>query len=360
MNMQIKKLFVWSLLNLFGCTLLLAQPKAKNVVFMIGDGMGINQIYAALTANGGTLNIEQCPVTGFSKTYSASHYITDSAAGGTALATGSKTRNNMVGLAPDSVTPLYSSLYYAGKNGKATGIVVTCPLTHATPADFYAHQISRKMYDEIALDMFAADIDVLIGGGRRNLEQRADGQNLSRQFADKGYDVVYTEKALLKSKSQKILAPLADIDMPIASKRGDYLPQAVEKAIEVLARDTNGFFLMVEGSQIDYQCHNNNCEEMILEMLDFDRAIGKVLDFARKDGNTLVVITADHETGALAIINGDFATGSVECKFNKPDHSGVPVPVFAFGPGAERFTGMQQNTDFRNKLLDAMGISAEK
>lgn len=357
--MQTKK-FLCGVLLALCCSSLLAQPKVKNVVFMIGDGMGINQIYAALTANGGSLNIEQCPITGFSKTYSANNYITDSAAGGTALATGSKTRNNMVGLAPDSITPLYSSLYYAGQNGKATGIVVTCPLTHATPADFYAHQISRKMYDEIALDMLAADIDVLIGGGRQNLEQRADGQSLSRQFADKGYDVVYTEADLLKSNSPKILAPLADIDMPIASERGDYLPSAVEKAIEVLARDTNGFFLMVEGSQIDYQCHNNNGEEMIREMLDFDRAIGKVLDFARKDGNTLVVITADHETGALSIINGDFATGHVECKFNKPDHSGVPVPVFAFGPGAERFAGVQQNIDFRDKVLDAMGISVKK
>lgn len=339
------------------CTLLSAQPKVKNVIFMIGDGMGINQVYAALTANGGSLNIEQCPVTGFSKSYSASHYITDSAAGGTALATGTKTRNNMVGMAPDSVTPLYSSLYYAEQAGKATGIVVTCPLTHATPADFYAHQIARNMYEDIALDLLQANIDVMIGGGRRNLENRSDKQNLSEQFAARGYDVVYTEEDLQKSTNTKILAPLADVDMPIASKRGNYLPDAVEKAINTLAQDTNGFFLMVEGSQIDYQCHNNNADEMIQEMLDFDRAIGRALDFARKDGNTLIVITADHETGALSIIDGDFATGRVECKFNKPNHSGVPVPVFAFGPCAEKFTGMQQNTAFRNKLLEALGIA---
>lgn len=341
------------------CWSLAAQPQVRNVIFMIGDGMGINQIYAGMTANGGSLNVEQCPVTGFSKSYSANKYITDSAAGGTALATGTKTNNNMVGLAPDSTTVLHSSLYYAAQNGKATGIVVTCPLTHATPASFYAHQVSRHMYEEIALDLLKADIDVMIGGGRKHLEQRADGRNLSKQFADKGYDVVYTEAELFASDRPKILAPLADIDMPIASERGDYLPNAVEKAIETLSHDENGFFLMVEGSQIDYQCHNNNGDEMIREVRDFDNAIGKALDFARKDGHTLVVITADHETGALSIINGDFATGTVECKFNKTDHSGVPVPVFAFGPGAERFTGMQQNIDFRNKVLELMGIVAK-
>lgn len=350
-----------SLIILFACMagMAYAQPKAKNVIFMIGDGMGMNQIYAAMTANGGSLNVEQCPVTGFSKSYSADRYITDSAAGGTALATGTKTRNNMVGLAPDSTTMLRSSLYYAAQCGKATGIVVTCPLTHATPASFYAHQVSRHMYEEIALDLLDADIDVMIGGGRQHLEKRKDGQNLSKQFATKGYEVVYSEKALQKSTADKILAPLADIDMPVASKRGNYLPDAVEKAIETLARDTNGFFLMVEGSQIDYQCHGNNGEEMVCEVRDFDNAIGKVLDFARRDGNTLVVITADHETGALSILNGDFAAGTVECKFNTTGHSGVPVPVFAFGPGAEQFTGIQQNIDFRDKVLRLMGIEAK-
>ncbi|MGN0187519.1 MAG: alkaline phosphatase [Paludibacteraceae bacterium] len=350
-----------SLIILFTCMagMVYAQPKAKNVIFMIGDGMGINQIYAALTANGGSLNIEQCPVTGFSKSYSASNYITDSAAGGTALATGTKTRNNMVGLAPDSTTVLRSSLYYAERNGKATGIVVTCPLTHATPASFYAHQVSRHMYEEIALDLLDANIDVMIGGGRQHLEKRKDGQNLSKKFADKGYEVVYTEQALQNSTADKILAPLADIDMPVASKRGNYLPDAVEKAIATLARDTNGFFLMVEGSQIDYQCHNNNAEEMVCEMRDFDNAIGKALEFARQDGNTLVVITADHETGALSILNGDFEAGTVECQFNTTGHSGVPVPVFVFGPGAEQFTGIQQNTDFRDKVLRLMGIEAK-
>ena len=333
-----------------------AQPKAKNVIFMIGDGMGINQVYAAMTAQGGHLNLEKCTASGFSKTYSANKYITDSAAGGTALATGSKTKNNMIGLAPDSVTKLWSSLYFAEQKGLATGIVVTVAVTHATPASFYAHQISRKMSEEIALDLLNADVDVVIGGGRDDFEKRSDKQNLKTQFEAKNYQVVHSEKALDKIEQGKVLALLDDKDMPVASKRGDMLPNSVEKAISILSQDSAGFFLMVEGSQIDYQGHNNNTNELINEMVDFDKAIGKALEFAAKDGNTLVVITADHETGAFSILDGNFETGKVDGKFNSFYHSGVPVPVFAFGPGSEQFNGWMENIDFRDKLLNALGI----
>ncbi len=352
-----KKILVF--VALIFCTLLSAQPKAKNIIFMIGDGMGLNQIYAAMAANGGSLNLEKCPIVGLSKTYSASDFITDSAAGGTALATGSKTNNGMIGLAPDSTILLFSSLYYAAQNGKATGIVVTSPLTHATPASFYAHRISRHMYEEIATDLLSADIDVMIGGGRKHFENRTDNQNLSEKFREKGYEVLYSEAEFLASKSDKIFAPLADVDLPKASERGDYLPNAVAKTIEILSQDENGFFLMVEGSQIDYQGHGNNCEEMICEVRDFDKAIGKALEFAEKDGNTLVVITADHETGGLTILDFDDETGKVDCEFSTNGHTGVPVPIFAFGPGAEKFAGIQQNADLCDKVLEILGITAQ-
>lgn len=334
------------------------NERAKNVIFMVGDGMGINQVYAALTANGGSLNVLQFPVTGFSQTQSANRYITDSAAGGTALATGTRTNNGMVGLAPDSVTPLRSSLYCAAKHGKSTGIVVTCPLTHATPAAFYGHQINREMHEELALDLLAADIDVMIGGGRNVFDKRVDNQPLIEQFTRKGYAVALNETDLQSTDSRRIFAPLYMLDLPVATKRGNYLPQAVEKAIDVLSKNHNGFFLVVEGSQIDYQCHNNNTDEMVAEMQDFDRAIGVALDFARRDGNTLVVVTADHETGLMSIVDGNFDEKTVECKFNSNYHSGAPVPVFAFGPGAERFAGFQKNTDFRNKILEILGINS--
>ena len=131
---------------------------AKNVIFMIGDGMGLNQLYAGMTANGGTLNIERCTHTGLAKTYSANSYITDSAAGGTALATGSKTNNGMIGMNADSVA-VESVLSAAEEAGMATGLVATVRITHATPASFYAHQINRGMYQEIAVDMLTSGVD---------------------------------------------------------------------------------------------------------------------------------------------------------------------------------------------------------
>lgn len=336
-----------------------AQPKAKNVIFMIGDGMGINQVYAAMTANGGHLNLEKCTASGYSKTYSSNKYITDSAASGTALATGSKTKNNMLGLAPDSTTLLLSSLHLAQKHGLATGIVVTVAVTHATPAAFYAHQISRKMSEAIALDLLEADIDVVIGGGRNDFEKRTDKQDLKSEFEAKNYQVVRNQKALNKIEHGKVLALLADKDMPVASKRGDMLPNSVEKALQILSQDTAGFFLMVEGSQIDYQGHNNHTPELIKEMLDFDNAIGKALDFAMNDSNTLVVITADHETGGFSILDGSFKTGKVDGVFSSTYHTGIPVPVFAYGPGSEQFNGWMENSDFRDKLLNALGIPTE-
>lgn len=352
------KSFITALSVLFVVSVF-AQPKAKNVIFMIGDGMGINQVYAAMTANGGHLNLEKCTASGYSKTYSSNKYITDSAAAGTALATGSKTKNNMIGLAPDSVTPLQSSLYFAKKNGLATGIVVTVAVTHATPAAFYAHQVSRKMSEAIALDLLDADIDVIIGGGRNDFEKRSDQVDLKAQFETKNYQLVRNQKALAKIQSGKVLALLEEKDLAVASKRGDMLPNSVEKAIQLLSQDTAGFFLMVEGSQIDYQGHNNHTKELVKEMIDFDNAIGKALEFAMKDGNTLVVITADHETGGFSILDGNFKTGKVDGNFSSTYHTGVPVPVFAFGPGSEQFNGWMENVDFRDKLLNALGISYE-
>lgn len=353
--MKAKNLFVAGLcLFVISVT---AQTKAKNVIFMIGDGMGINQIYAAMTANGGHLNLETCTTSGYSKTYSADNYITDSAAGGTALATGSKTKNGMIGLAPDSVTKLISALHYAKQKGLSTGLVVTVSVTHATPASFYAHQISRKMDEEIAIDLLKEQVDVVIGGGQKFFDRRKDSILLTNQFIEKGYHVVYTEKDINNVRSGKLLALLSETDLPVATKRGDMLPNSVEKAINLLSNNKDGFFLMVEGSQIDYQGHNNNSDELIAEMIDFDKAIGKALEFAKKDGNTLVVITADHETGALAILNGSYQTGVIDAKFNTTGHSGVPVPVFAYGPGSELFSGWMENIDFRNKVLKALGIN---
>ncbi len=326
-----------------------AQKAPKNVIFMIGDGMGIAQIYSGMLANGNKLALEQCTYSGFSKTYSASNFTTDSGAGGTALACGVKTKNGMIGMKPDSIAA-NSILEQAEKNNLSTGIVVACAVTHATPASFIAHQVNRNMYEEIAADYLKTDIDVFIGGGRKYFEDRTDGRNLTQDLKTKNYKVAYTLADVKATKSGKLAGLLYDDQNPGMPERGDMLPESTVAAIDILKNNPKGFFLMIEGSQIDWACHDNNAKQTVLEMQDFDKTIGKVLDFAKKDGNTLVIITADHETGGMTILNGKMGDSNMEVVYTSKNHSGVPVPVFAYGPGAENFTGFMENTSFKQKL----------
>ena len=358
-----KALFLFTILALLvGCTNQSVnktdspQPrKPKNVIFLIGDGMGLNQIYAGMTANGGTLNIERCTHTGLAKTYSANSYITDSAAGGTALATGSKTNNGMIGMNADSVA-VKSVLSAAEEAGMATGLVATVRITHATPASFYAHQINRSMYQEIAADMLTSGVDFFVGGGRKDFELRNDSLNYSDSLRNASYNIVYS----IDSVEAPVLLPFgalcADYDMPQARERGNFLPSAVDLAIKSLDARGDGFFLMVEGSQIDYQGHGNSTEGVVDEVLDFDRAIRLALDFAERDGETLVVITADHETGGMTILNGSYTDSTVVAQFNTGGHTGTMVPIYSFGPCADQFTGIMENTDIPTRIKTALGF----
>ena len=358
-----KALFLFTILALLvGCTNQCANKtecskprKVKNVIFMIGDGMGLNQLYAGMTANGGNLNIERCTHTGLAKTYSANSYITDSAAGGTALATGNKTNNGMIGMNADSVA-VKSILTMAEEAGMATGLVATVRITHATPAAFYAHQISRNMYEEIAAEMLTSGVDFFVGGGRNNFEVRKDSLNYSDSLRNANYNIVYS----IDSVEAPVLLPFgalcANSDMPKASERGYFLPDAVDLAIKSLDARREGFFLMVEGSQIDYQSHGNNTEGVVDEVLDFDRAIRIALDFAERDGETLVVITADHETGGMTIMNGSYNDSTITAQFNTGGHTGTMVPIYSFGPQANQFTGIMENTDIPSRIKTALGL----
>lgn len=328
----------------------------KNVIFMIGDGMGLGTIYAAMTSNGGSLNIERCTHAGFSKTYSADNYITDSAAGGTALACGVKTKNGMVGMSSDSL-PVKSVLAESAEKGKATGLVVTCSVTHATPASFVAHQDNRSKDEDIAADFLKCPPDVFIGGGMKYFSKRSDRQDLLSQLEAKGYVVAQSMDELRMVSSGKLAGLLCRNQPKKVSDGREYdLTEAVVRTIEILKSDNDGFFLMVEGSQIDWGGHANNDSYTISETLDFDKAVGAVLDFAEKDGNTLVIITADHETGGVTVMDGDFSEKSVEVRFNTLKHTGVMVPIFSFGPGSENFTGVMQNTDIPKKIRELSGL----
>lgn len=326
-----------------------SQKSPKNVIFLIGDGMGIAQVYAGMVANGNRLALEQCTFSGFSKTYSYNNFTTDSGAGGTALACGVKTKNGMIGMTPDSVAA-ESILELAEKNKLSTGIVVACAVTHATPASYIAHQVNRNMYEEIAIDFLKTDVDVFIGGGKKYFMDRTDGRNLTNELKAKNYKIVYNIEDVKAVKSGKLAGLLYDDQNPNMPERGDMLPDATMAAIDILDNNKKGFFLMVEGSQIDWAGHDNNTKQVVKEMLDFDKTIGKVLEFAKKDGNTLVIITADHETGGMTILNGKMGSDEMTAFFSSKGHSGVPVPVFAFGPGAEKFTGFMENISFKPKL----------
>lgn len=318
--------------------------------------MGLTQIYAAITANRGYLNMEACTHTGLSITWSADAYITDSGAGATAMATGVKTKNGAIGV--DSLgNPVTSILELAEVDGLATGLVATSMVTHATPASFVSHQSSRNSYEDIALDFTSKEIEVIIGGGMNHFSKREDGQDLTSIFTNRDYHVLNNIAELKDVSGGRVLC-LADTGhMPPARMgRSDMLPVAVEQALRLLNQYDKGFFMMVEGSQIDWGCHANNTDYVISEVLDFDKAVGKVLDFAKKDGKTLVVITADHETGGMVLTGGDIKTGKVEAVFATEDHTPEMVPVFAYGPGAELFTGVYQNTDIFLKMRNALGL----
>lgn len=330
--------------------------KAKNIIFLIGDGMGISQIYAGLTANKGSLNLERIKYIGLCKTNSANSYITDSGAGATAFATGKKTNDFAIGVDVNGM-PLPTIIEIAEDHGLATGMVVTSSITHATPAAFIAHQPNREMHEEIAADFLKTDIDVFIGGGSKYFNQRSDGINLIDTLKANGYDVFFDIDAISQNNISKLACFIAkDKPVKISDGRGDYLSKASMIAINILNKNKKGFFLMIEGSQIDWGGHANDVQYIIDEMLDFDKVIGLVLDFAQKNGQTLVVIAGDHETGGLAINNGDFSSGTVNATFTTKNHTGVMVPVFAFGPGAENFIGIYHNNTIFDKFINIFGF----
>ena len=322
---------------------------------MIGDGMGTTQIQAGFTANKGQLNIQNCPVTGYAKTSASDNYITDSAAAGTAMACGVKTYNGAIGVDPEGVS-VGTILESAIDNNMKTGLVATCRITHATPASFIAHQARRSMYEEIAEDFLKTPIDVFIGGGRDNFNKRRDNKNLLNDLKTSGYNVVTSTDSLQYVTSGKLAGLIHEGDQPRVSEgRGEMLGLSTKKALELLDND-DGFFLMIEGSQIDWGGHSNLTDYVVEEMLDFDKAIGQVLKFASENGETLVIITADHETGGLAILDGDTEYGRVKGSFSTNGHTPVMVPVYAFGPSSEMFQGVYENTEIYHKMVAAIGF----
>lgn len=334
--------------------------QAKNVILLIGDGMGLSQISAAMYANNNRLTMEEFPYLGFIKTHPHDELITDSAAGATAFACGVKTFNGALGLSADTL-PCLTILEETRQLGMASGLVATATIVHATPAAFYAHQDSRISYEAIARELVNAGVDLMIGGGSQYFNDRvSDKLNLYQELRSRNYFVSdYTLDDLLRvpfNPQRGFAYFTAETQPPTAAQNRTYLTLATRYAAKYLSqRNDKGFFLLVEGSQIDWKCHHNEGREAIKEILDFDSAVREALLFAKDRDDTLVIVTADHETGGLAINPGS-RMGRPKIAFTTNSHTAAMVPVFAYGPSAEIFSGIYENTAIHTKIRQALGL----
>ncbi|MDP2892713.1 MAG: alkaline phosphatase [Bacillota bacterium] len=318
------------LTNLAGCAFqpaeISASPEAsgssavENVILLIGDGMGYPQITLSRVFNGNKpLAMDTFEEMGSVATYpedDAYKWITDSAAAGTAIATGKKTFNGAISVDNDS-SRLETILELAKKSGRATGLVTTATITNATPAVFAAHVPDRGNEDAIAVDMLKTQPDVMLGGGfayfapEEKGGSRADGRDLIAEAEAAGYTYV-NNKDQMDQADGKILGLFSPGYMPYEIDRTSLLPALDEmtaKAIDVLSGNPKGFFMMVEGGRIDHAAHAHDAGTLVREVLAFDEAVKIAFDFAREDGNTLVIVTADHETAGLSL--GSSAQGMV-------------------------------------------------
>lgn len=322
-----------------------AMP-VKNIILLIGDGNGLAQIAAGLFANGGTLNLSQLKNMGFIKTQAADDFTTDSAAGATAFATGKKVNNRALGVSPDgSILPNLPEILEEYRF--SSGIITTDQLTGATPAAFFAHHPERDDSEQIAAFLPKSKLDLFIGGGRRSFESQLPNLKSS------GYELLAQLDQVATSKSGRVGFFSAEgSNSTMEEGRGDFLSQSALGAVAFLNNKNQPFFLMIESAMIDSGGHSNSTSTIVTEMLDFDQAIGEMVRFADENPGTLVIITADHETGGVSIPQGNSQTGEVELAFHSDDHTGILVPVFAYGAHSDEFRGFYENSVLFEKVMD--------
>lgn len=368
-------------------------PKAKNIIFMVADGMGLAHVVAARIFKNGpdgeSLHLETLPTIGYQRTHSASDSLTDSAAAASAWASGEKFRNGEISCHDDDQNgrcepaPDPTILEIAKAKGKATGLVVTSTVTHATPAAFGSHVSSRRCEKEIARQYIqVTEVDVILGGGRKKFkstEKQADECGTFGDFitdaARKGYQVVYTKKALagvVAKGSRKILGlftpkgktPELFRLYPEEHYQAEEptLPQMTTAALESVEKDEDGFFLLVEGSQIDWASHRNDVAYQIGEALAFDEAVKVVLDWINEKPNrrqnTLVIISADHETGGFAISGArgrKYKRGDiVDHGWTSKGHTAEDMLIWSQGPGSRYLGRAVDNTDLYKVMLKVL------
>ena len=343
---------------------LIADQPIKNVIFMIGDGTGIAQLYSGQLQEvgpNGYLNAQRLPITGIVKTHAEDDLITDSASGATAYSCGIKTKNGVIAQDSDG-NECVTLLELSQKAGMKTGLIATSGVTHATPASFATHIDSRNKYSEIAEQLVESEVDVILGGGLEYFlpldsagSSRADQLNLISNFEERGYSIVLNRQAMIEEDSDRIVGFFSPGGLP-SKNRIPSLSEMTSKAVENLSSKENGFFLMIEGSQIDWGGHANNTPYVLREVKDFDDAIGVVLSFAEQNPGTLVIVTADHETGGMTINGVNQENTVVDIAWTSTGHTGTPIPLMAYGPHAVEFSGWWDNTDIGKKVADLLGF----
>lgn len=328
-----------------------ADKPVKNIILLVGDGTGLAQWYAGYTANRGKLNVFQMKHTGLSKTSSFSSYVTDSAPGATAFSTGRKTNNRSVGVDPVGQKMVLLPEIIARRQMK-TGIITSGDFRDATPASFYAHQSERSRYLPILNDLLTSHVDLIMGAC-----DFGNSDSVRERVAEK-----FKVYSSLDQMKQPAKFPFLVADKKAATAvlngRGNWLEEAFTIATKALSGNGNkGFFLMLEAAQVDHGGHANKLPYAISELLDFDQLIGRAMQFADSNGETLIIVTGDHETGGLTLTEGDYQNGLINGQFSTGHHTAVPVPVFAYGPKSFLFDGVYENVEIFKKMLHALGIS---
>ena len=322
--------------------------ESPNIIFLIGDGMGLTQISAGMYANGNDTALADFDHIGLQKTNSANSFVTDSAASGTAMACGEKTLNKVIGINTKNIQ-LKSILEICQEKGYKTALLATSSIVHATPASFYAKTTSRYKYEDIAWQLSKHSVDFFVGGGSDYFTNRGDKKNLIEEMDS--YTFVKSTEEYNNSNAPKIGFFTARKEPPpIYERRPFPLDQLTKITLSKLNSSKKPFFIMIEGSQIDWAGHDNDFNYATSEFIEFNSTIRAALDFAKKIGNTLVVVTGDHETGGMAILGGNINKNKVFGRFVTKGHSGTMIPVFSYGPSSEAFKGIYENTEIFKKL----------
>jgi alkaline phosphatase len=341
------------------------NDEIKNVILILGDGVGLNHILCSrlmIYGTDGKMYCERLPITGQSNTApDDDNYITDSGAGATALATGYKTGRKMIGVTKDSVSKT-SIAELMKSNGYSVGLISTGQLADATPAAFSTKSLSRQLMKQIAFDITKSGFNILLGGSSKFYENDSTGKNAVDNAKQRGYEICKNGSELMISKSPKILALIDSMDQLDNVYNKSSIPSLAEvtsKSLELLSANKKGFFLMVEEDGTDEVSHNHNIKGVRTQMKQMDDAVRTAVEFARKDGKTLVIVTADHETGGLNIIKASKKEVKMIISWSTGDHTPQPVPVYSIGPYSYLFTGFYENSEIPRKIAQALKLKLD-